>query len=67
MEEKERRVLPTMVNIGSEREPAWVPRKALEPTTPEGREWWGMVAEGSVVLEAKVLDLLIRKTDVKKD
>jgi len=35
----------TMVNIGNTEKPLWVPEKALQPLTPEGREWWGMVAE----------------------
>lgn len=53
------------VNIGSEKDPVLVPEKALRPLTPEGREWWAMVATGSVILEPKALDKLLQVTDAK--
>jgi hypothetical protein len=67
MVERNKKVTPAMANIGSTEQPIRVPQKALEPLTPEGREWWGMVAEGSVILEPEVLDRLLKATDVKKD
>ena len=54
------------INIGSAERPIWVPKKSLEPDTPEGREWWGMVAEGSVVLEEEALGLLLDKINAQK-
>jgi len=53
------------VNIGSEESPVLVSEKALRPLTPEGREWWAMVATGSVVLKPEVLDKLLQATDAK--
>lgn len=55
-----------MVNIGTPERPILVPQKSLEPNTDKGREWWGMVAEGSVVLEPEKLDRLLRITYDKK-
>jgi len=54
-----------LVNIGSTEDPVFVPRKALKPLTLEGREWWAMIATGSVVLKPKVLDKLLQATDEK--
>jgi hypothetical protein len=56
-----------MVNIGTSERPVLVSRKALEPDTPEGREWWEMVASGSVTLEEKELGKLLSVTDEKKN
>ncbi len=53
---------PNMVNIGTAERPVVVPEKALHPDSDEGRDWWGKVAEGSVVLEDKVLDQLLEST-----
>lgn len=55
-----------MVNIGSKENPIWLSEKALRPNTPEGQEWWGMVAEGSVVLQPEELDRLLEKNGGKK-
>lgn len=49
------------VNVGTTERPKWVPKKALAPQNKEGREWWGMVASGSVVLEEEVLDGLLNR------
>jgi len=54
------------VNIGTDKEPSMVPPKALQPDTKEGREYWEMVATGSVVLENQVLDLLLEKINESK-
>lgn len=54
------------VNIGSAECPIWVPEKSLNPDSEGGREWWGMVAEGSVELEPKVLDKLLNKINEQK-
>lgn len=55
-----------MVNIGTPERPILVPQKSLEPNTDEGREWWGMMAEGSVVLKPEEVDRLLKITDDKK-
>ena len=55
-----------MVNIGTPERPVLVPEKSLQPKTAEGREWWGMVAEGSIVLKPDELNGLLKKTDGKK-
>lgn len=52
-----------MVNIGSVERPILVSEKALEPSSDEGREWWGKVADGSIILEDEVLDLLLTMTE----
>ncbi len=52
-----------MVNIGTPERPVLVPSKALLPKSDEGREWWEAVASGSVILEDKTLDLLLKRTD----
>jgi hypothetical protein len=52
-----------MINIGSKENPVMVPDSALSPQSAEGREWWGDLADGSVVLDDKVLDLLLEKTN----
>lgn len=54
------------INIGTKENPIFVPAKALRPDGPEGREWWGMAAEGSVVLEDSHLDTLLKKLDEQK-
>lgn len=51
-----------MVNIGTPEKPVLVPEKSLHPESAEGREWWGMITDGSVVLEPEVLDRLLEKT-----
>lgn len=43
------------VNIGTDKEPSMVPPEALRPDTKDGREYWEMVATGSIVLENQVL------------
>ncbi len=50
---------PNLVNIGTPERAMWVPRKALEPETPEGREWWGNVASGTVILDEEALGKLL--------
>jgi hypothetical protein len=55
-----------MVNIGTPERPIMVPEKSLKPETGEGREWWGAVAEGSVVLEDDVLSKLLELTKDEK-
>lgn len=55
------------INVGSKERPIFVPEKALKPGTPEGAEWWEMVANGSVVLPPEALDKLLSKdNDGKK-
>lgn len=54
------------VNVGSAEKPIFVPEKALDPETPEGREWWGMIANGSVTLNPEELKKILEKTDGKK-
>lgn len=51
-----------LVNVGSAERPVIVPKKALEPETPEGNEWWGMVADGSVEIGSEDLDELLKVT-----
>ena len=53
----------TMVNIGTPERPVLVPEKALQPDSNEGREWWGEVASGSVVLDEDALKLLLERKD----
>lgn len=55
------------VNIGTAERPIWVPEKALSPEGEDGREWWNMVAGGSVELEPEVLDRLLEKINEQKD
>lgn len=38
-----------------------IPEKAYHPESPEGREWWGMIAEGTVFLPNEVLDQLLKE------
>lgn len=52
-----------MVNIGSVENPIWVLEKALKPESPEGKEWWGNLATGTIVLEPNELDALLEVTD----
>ncbi|OGM75745.1 hypothetical protein A2210_02340 [Candidatus Woesebacteria bacterium RIFOXYA1_FULL_40_18] len=54
------------VNIGTKENPIFVPEKALKPDTVEGREWWGMISEGSVILEGTHMDALLKKLDEQK-
>lgn len=54
---------PNLVNIGTTERPVFVPEKALKPSTDDGREWWGKVADGSVVLEDQTLDKLLELTE----
>lgn len=54
------------VNIGTKEKPIWVPPKALAPGSPEGKEWWEMIATGSVVLESHVLDQLLEVSNIAK-
>lgn len=42
-------------------DPPKVPEKALHPKTDEGREWWGKVADGSVILDPQDLDTALKK------
>lgn len=51
------------VNIGTEEAPVRVPEKALKPKTAEGREYWEMIAVGSVVLDTATLDKLIKRVN----
>ncbi len=53
-----------LVNIGTKEAPVFVPEKALKPETAEGREWWGMMASGSV--KPDNLDLLIKCLNEQK-
>ncbi len=52
-----------MANIGTVEKPVLVPDKALKPSSDEGQEWWGKVADGSVVLEDEVLEMLLALTE----
>ena len=52
-----------MINIGSKENPVMVPENALSPQSAEGGEWWENLANGSVVLDDKALDLLLEKTN----
>lgn len=56
-----------LLDIGLAERPVYVPQKSLKPETDEGREWWGMVAEGSVVLKPEVLDSLLKLTKKPDD
>lgn len=56
-----------MVNIGTSERPIWVSETALQPQTPEGREWWEMVASGSVALPKETLDKLLQEGDGRGD
>ncbi len=49
------------VNIGSKENPVIVPEIAMHPETPEGDEYFQMIANGSVVLTDEVLDALLEK------
>ena len=42
--------MSNMINIGTKENPVLVPEKALHPETPEGNEYYGMIADGSVEL-----------------
>lgn len=44
-----------------------VPEKAYHPSSPEGLEYWGMVAEGSVVLDRDVFDAICAKIKAVQD
>lgn len=55
-----------MINIGSKEAPVLVPKKALFPESEDGREWWKMVAVGSVVLGQEELNKLLKMFDEKK-
>ena len=54
------------INIRTKEEPKAVPAKALSPETAEGKEYWEMVATGSVSLEDQTLDLLLEKINEEK-
>jgi hypothetical protein len=47
---KENPVVAPRVNIGTEQEPFFVPPHALKPDTPEGTEYWNLVANGDLEL-----------------
>lgn len=48
-----------MINIGTKENPVLVPEKALHPETPEGNEYYGMIADGSVELPDENLKTLL--------
>jgi len=57
------------VNVGTIEKPIMVPEQATKPTTDEGREWWEMVAVGSITVSQEVLAALEKylKTSQKRD
>lgn len=52
-----------LVNVGTPERPIFIPEKALKLNSPEGLEWWQMVAEGSVTLPDETLDKLLKEKD----
>lgn len=58
---------PKMANVGTAERPVMVPEKALYPQTQAGREWWGMIAEGSVVVDDEALDLLLAEVNEQQN
>lgn len=52
-----------LINIGTAERPVFVPKSALLPESDEGREWWGKLADGSVVSDEKDLDKLLSIID----
>ncbi|KKR63046.1 MAG: hypothetical protein UU02_C0034G0004 [Candidatus Woesebacteria bacterium GW2011_GWA1_40_43] len=52
-----------LINIGTAERPVFVPRSTLLPESDERREWWGKLADGSVVLDEKDLDKLLSIID----
>lgn len=56
---KEKPVFVPRVNIGTEQDPLFVPPQALLPNTPEGDEYWQMVASGSINLGEDQLDKML--------
>lgn len=62
-----------MINVGTAERPVLVsvpehvPEHALRPETEKGRNWWGKLADGSVVLGSEELDRLLELSNGKKD
>lgn len=56
----------SIINLGSPENPVLVPKKALLPETAKGREWWQLLAEGSVTLPSENLSRLLEVNDGKK-
>ena len=52
-----------LINIGTAERPVFIPKSALLPESDEGREWWGKLADGSVVLDEKDLNKLLSIID----
>ena len=56
-----------LINVGTKERPILVPEKALKPKSPEGREWWGDIAAGSVSLGPEEIVKLEEMVDGQKD
>lgn len=50
----------SLVNIGTEEAPIYIPEKALSPESDEGQEWWQMLAAGSVVISDEEMAALLQ-------
>ena len=53
--------MSNMINIGSKESPVIVPEQSLRPHSPEGEEYYQMIAGGSVELSGEDLDTLLDK------
>lgn len=56
----------TQVNVGTAEKPIMVPEQATKPTTDAGKEWWEMVAVGSIVVSQETLIALEKYVDTKR-
>lgn len=59
--------IPKHVNIGSPERPVQILETALIPDSIEGREWWENVANGSIVVDKQILDVLLERTQKTSD